>query len=61
MAQITGRDYDVIKKAFYGGLVDTYNIKGDNLHYYDVNSLYPYAMLQDMPVGVPRYIKGAID
>ena len=35
--------------------------QGKGLYYYDVNSLYPYSMLKDMPVGKPTYIIGDID
>lgn len=37
-----------------GGHVDVYKPCGSNLHYYDVNSLYPYVMKKyPMPSGVP--------
>ena len=45
--------YSDIKKAYYGGITEVY--KPSNLHakeklyYYDVNSLYPFAALNDMP------------
>ena len=41
--------YNDIKKAHYGGQTEVYRPIGENLYYYDVNSLYPYAALQDMP------------
>jgi len=44
-----------IRSAYYGGAVDVYKPHGYNLYYYDVNSLYPFAMLNDMPVGNPIY------
>ena len=53
-----GSVYNNIKQAYYGGIVDTYIPFGHNLHYYDVNSLYPYSMLKDMPVGSPTFIEG---
>lgn len=34
------------------GATDIYLAKAENLHYYDVNSLYPYAMLQPMPLNL---------
>jgi len=61
LAIIKGKEFDTLRKAFYGGLVDTYIPKGENLYYYDVNSLYSYTMLKDMPVGVARTVKGHID
>lgn len=41
--------YKDIKEAYYGGITEVYKPTGRNLFYYDVNSLYPYAALQDMP------------
>ena len=43
--------YKDIKNAYFGGLSEVYRGYGENLYYYDVNSLYPYAALNDM-VGV---------
>ncbi len=41
--------YKDIKQAYYGGITEVYKPTGSNLYYYDVNSLYPYVALQDMP------------
>ena len=41
--------YNDIKLAYYGGITEVYKPYGENLYYYDVNSLYPYAALNDMP------------
>jgi hypothetical protein len=41
--------YKDIKNAYYGGVTEVYKPYGENLFYYDVNSLYPYAALQTMP------------
>lgn len=41
--------YNDIKQAYYGGMTEVYKPYGENLFYYDVNSLYPYVALQDMP------------
>lgn len=41
--------YDSIKKALYGGITEVYIPKGNNLYYYDVNYLYPFASMNDMP------------
>ena len=45
--------YDDIKESFTGGSVDMFIPKPDNnelVYAYDVNSLYPYAMKNEMPV-----------
>ncbi len=38
-----------IRQGYFGGGTDVYKAYGEKLFYYDVNSLYPYAMLNDMP------------
>lgn len=40
-----------IRESYYGGITEVYVPKSDDelLYYYDVNSLYPYAALNDMP------------
>jgi hypothetical protein len=43
--------YKEIKSAYFGGRVEIYKTYGEDLYIYDVNSLYPYVMLKDMPVG----------
>ena len=43
-----------IRRGYYGGHVDVYKPYGENLYYYDVNSLYPYIMKSyPMPSGAP--------
>ena len=41
--------YKDIRQAYYGGITEVYKPYGTNFFYYDVNSLYPYVALQDMP------------
>ena len=41
--------YNDLKQAYYGGITEVYKPWGHNLYYYDVNSLYPYVALEDMP------------
>lgn len=48
------RSYKEIRAAYYGGHVDVYRPLIDKAYYDDVNSLYPAAMLKDMPTGIPR-------
>lgn len=43
-----------IRRGYYGGHADTYKPYGENIDYYDVNSLYPYVMKTfAMPGGKP--------
>lgn len=39
------------RRCYYGGRVEIFRKSGVGLHYYDINSAYPYAMRQNMPVG----------
>lgn len=55
---ITIPNYDIdsfFRKAYYGGHVDVYKPHVKYGYYYDINSLYPYAMVQDIPVGDMKY------
>nr|YP_009710785.1 DNA polymerase type B [Amanita thiersii]QFZ98734.1 DNA polymerase type B [Amanita thiersii] len=38
-----------IRKGYFGGATDYYKCYGENLYYYDVNSLYPHSMCKPMP------------
>ena len=44
-----------IRNSYYGGATDYYKFYGKNLYYYDVNSLYPWAMKQPMPYKITKY------
>lgn len=44
-----------VRNSYFGGSTDYYIPYGENLHYYDVNSLYPYAMLSPMPLNIIKY------
>jgi len=53
--------YEDIKQAYYGGLSDVYTPYGENLFYYDVNSLYPQAALYPMPSNTCKYMESFDD
>lgn len=40
--------YTELKQGYYGGRTEIYRPHGYNLYYYDINSLYPHASLDDM-------------
>lgn len=54
-----------IREAYYGGIAEVlvptvgYDVNGNkvevNANYYNVNSLYPYSMLNDFPDGMPTH------
>lgn len=41
--------FNDLKKAYYGGITEVYKPYGENLYYYDVNSLYPFVAYNPMP------------
>ena len=49
--------YRDLKEGYYGGLSEVYRRYGENLYYYDVNSLYPFSSLKDMPGRFCKYIE----
>lgn len=62
--QISGKIGLDIRQSYTGGAVDVYipeNKKGNEVYCYDVNSLYPSVMSDNlMPVGNPTYFEGNI-
>lgn len=46
-----------IRYSYYGGSTDYYKAYAENVFYYDVNSLYPFSMLKDMPFEPGDFIK----
>jgi hypothetical protein len=54
---IGGFMYKIIEKSYYGGINILYKDYGKNLYVYDVNSLYPYSMLKDLPLNFIKYYK----
>lgn len=56
---ILKRELDTkIRSSYFGGSSDYYKLHGKNLKYYDVNSLYPKAMLNTMPLNYIGEIDG---
>nr|YP_009568387.1 hypothetical protein [Orbilia oligospora]QBL02019.1 hypothetical protein [Orbilia oligospora] len=49
--QINGQSHKDIRNAYIGGRVDSFTPFGENIKCYDVNSLYPFAMLNPLPGG----------
>jgi hypothetical protein len=43
------RDDSFIRNAYLGGATDYYQLEAEDIHYYDVNSLYPFNMCKPMP------------
>lgn len=41
--------YTDLKQGYYGGITEVYRPYGENLFYYDINSMYPKAALNPMP------------
>ena len=59
---ILPRFYDkILRKTYMGGIVNVIIPKGDNLFYYDVNSLYPSVMNKAMPGQMIKHHIGQFD
>jgi len=52
---IKGQVEKDIRKSYFGGNVDVYINEVKNAYIYDMNSQYPNAMLQEMPIGNPIF------
>lgn len=48
--------YNFIRESYYGGRTEVFRRYGKNLHYYDINSMYPDAM-RNNPYPKGRYMK----
>ncbi len=61
ITSLSGTMADEIRKGYTGGAVDAYIAYGENVHCYDVNSLYPSVMQTNpMPIGDPTEFFGDI-
>lgn len=50
-----------IRISYCGGRTEVFTpVCSENANYYDVNSLYPYHMLKEFPIGYPEYYNGEI-
>lgn len=57
-----GSIYNFLYQSYYGGAVDAYIPLGEKVKCYDVNSLYPTSMRNNiMPIGNPYYFEGDLD
>jgi hypothetical protein len=54
---LTTQRYDFIKESYYGGSIFHLKTKGKRLFYYDINSLYPYSLINKFPIRKPRVKK----
>jgi hypothetical protein len=50
---LKGEAHNFIRKSYFGGATEVYKPKLAAGYYYDVNSLYPAAMMRAMPIGQP--------
>ncbi len=54
-------EFNMAKRAYFGGAVNIYENYGENMYYYDVNSLYPYCMLKTLPLKYLRTVTTSVD
>ncbi len=50
--------HEFIREGYVGGRVEVFRKEGHGLRYYDINSSYPAAMLESMPVGIATKLEG---
>jgi len=43
--------HEFVRRGYFGGRVEPFERRSENLRYYDINSSYPRAMLEPMPAG----------
>lgn len=55
---LTGFNEYFVRKAYFGGAVDIYKAYAKNCYYYDIVSLYPYAMCKLMPLELLETLTG---
>nr|YP_010561550.1 DNA polymerase [Ganoderma flexipes]UYX56921.1 DNA polymerase [Ganoderma flexipes] len=55
---LTGFNDYFVRKAYFGGAVDIYKAHAKKCYYYDVVSLYPYAMCKPMPLELLETLTG---
>lgn len=48
---IKSKNHEFFRQAYFGGRVEIFKKKCEGVRYYDINSAYPAAMLEPMPVG----------
>jgi hypothetical protein len=58
LSTLTKKIDSIIRLAYIGGSTDYFYKYGENLKHYDVNSLYPKAMCNPMPIDFLREIEG---
>lgn len=49
--------FNFIKEGYFGGITEVYKPYGENLIYIDVNSLYPFSALKDLPALTCDYLE----
>uniref|UniRef100_UPI00315D3724 hypothetical protein n=1 Tax=Infundibulicybe hongyinpan TaxID=2486348 RepID=UPI00315D3724 len=55
---LKGEEDSFIRRGYFGGGTDYYKAYAKDLHYYDVNSLYPFAMNKELPLKpIKKYSK----
>jgi hypothetical protein len=54
---LKGSEDQFIRNSYFGGATDYYKAYIQNAYYYDINSLYPFSMLNPMPYKIIKYYK----
>lgn len=52
---IKGLAHDIMRNAYYGGVVEVFKNEGTDLKFYDINSLYPFSIFNVMPTSNMKF------
>lgn len=61
ISRIVGKYYNIFKRFMRGGRAEVFKPIIENGIILDVNSMYPFMMNEDLPIGSPTYFKGYYD
>jgi hypothetical protein len=53
--------HEWVRRSYHGGRTELFELEGDDVRYFDINSSYVYALTQLMPVGNRMVTHGGID
>ena len=54
---LTHQKHSFVQESYYGGNILHHKLRGKRLFYYDINSLYPYSLINKFPIRQPKFKK----
>jgi hypothetical protein len=56
---VSWAEYHAQRRGYYGGRCEVFRVAAPAIQRYDLSSAYPWALTLPVPVGEPRYVRGA--